>query len=228
LSKYKINTAWDFIKLPDNWVKKHMTVVGLRTKHELMGKPCIEIEEAPPAKKAICTSRSFGHFQTELSQLEEAVSTFAGSCSEKLRRQNSCATIVMIFIHTNQFKYDEPQYAKNVVAQLPVPTNSSMEIIKYARAALRKIYKPGYKYKKAGDIVSGIVPDIGIQNAFFDEVDRIKHDSAMRSMDKINSIYGINTLRVAAQGTARKWRLKQEKLSPQYTTNWDSIITIKL
>lgn len=228
LSQYNINSAWDFTKMPDAWVKKNMSVVGLRTKLELMGKVCIDIEDAPQSKKAICTSRSFGKPQSKLNQIEEAVATFAGACSEKLRKQNSCASVVMVFIHTNQFKYDEPQYAKNIVVNLPVPTNSSMEIIAYAKFALKQIYKLGYNYKKAGVIVSGIVPEKSVQNSLFDVIDRDKHQIAMKSMDKINSKYGLNTLRVAAQGTARKWKLKQEKLSQQYTTNWKSIIQVNV
>lgn len=227
LKNFNINTAWDFIKLPDAWVKKNMTVVGLRTKMELSGTVCIDIEEAPPSKKAICTSRSFGFPQKELNQIEEAVATFAGSCAEKLRKQQTAASVVMVFVHTNQFKKEDPQYAKNIVINLPVPTNSSMEIIAYAKAALNKIYKPGYNFKKAGVIVSGIVPDDSIQNSLFDEIDREKHQVAMKSLDIINKKYGQNTLRVAAQGINRKWRLKQEKLSPQYTTSWQSIINVK-
>lgn len=228
LSKYQIHTAWDFTRMPDAWVKRNMSVIGLRTKKELSGIPCIDMESAPPAKKSICVSRSFGKYQSELNQLEEAVSSFAGLAAEKLRRQDSCANIIMVFIYTNKYKYEETQNSNYIVHHLPVPTSSSIEIITYAKAALKQIFKPGFKYKKAGVVLSGLVPAGAVQRALFDEVDRDKHDALMNSMDKLNKKYGINTVRVASQGTARKWRLKQEKLSPQYTTEWKSIIKVKV
>lgn len=228
LNKYKIHTAWDFTRMPDAWVKKNMTVMGLRTKKELLGIPCIELETAPPAKKAICVSRSFGKMQTELQQLEEAVSSFATLATEKLRKQNSCANIIMVFVNTNRFRFDLPQYNNSIVAHLPVPSNSTIEIVTYTKKALSAIYREGYQYIKAGVVVSGLVPEASVQEALFDEVDRPKHSALMKSIDKINRKYGRNMVRVAATGINRKWKLRQERLSPQYTTEWKSIIKVKV
>src|SRR5690606_19899360 len=149
LHSIRIYTAWDFLQLDDDWVRNNMTVVGLRIKKELAGIACLEMELIPPAKKVICTSRSFGEDQTELVPINEAVATYAARCAEKLRQQRSCAGMLMVFLHTNSFKQHEPQYARNLVCKLPVPTNSTIELIRYATAALRMIYRKGYRYKKA-------------------------------------------------------------------------------
>ena len=226
LNRYGVSTAYDFTKLPTEWVRRHMSVVGLRTQKELIGIPCLDLEHTAPPKKSICTSRSFGQMQTELGYLEEAVASFASSCAHKLRKQQSVATLVMVFAHTNFFRDDLPQYSASKIATLPVATNSSMEIVHYALQALRSLFKPGYRYKKAGVIVSGIQNSSGVQTALFDTVNRNKHSLAMAAMDIINDRFGPSTIKLAAQGTGRKWRLRQEKLSPFYTTRWDQLITV--
>ncbi len=228
LGKHGIHTAFDFINAPSDFIRKTMSVVGLRTKEELLGKECIGIEMSVPSKKTICTSRSFGKMQTELSSLSEAVANFASSCAMKLRKQGSCANVVMVFLHTNRFREDLQQYAANRVIALPVATSSTFEIVGYAIEALRSIFREGYQYKKTGVIVSGIVPECEIQSAMFDTVDRNKHNQVMTAMDILNQKYGRNTVKLAISGNRRRWKLRQEQLSPQFTTRWDDIITIKI
>lgn len=222
-----VKTAWDFTQMPEDWVKKQMTVVGLRIKKELEGISCLKMELIAPAKKAICTSRSFGQFQTTIEPLKEAVATFASRCAYKLRRQHSCAKTIMVFIHTNGFNPRDPQYAQNVVIPLPVATNSTMEIIQYASIGLRAIFREGYRYKKAGIIVTEIVPENEVQGSLFDTVDRDKHSKITKAMDQINQKFGRDTLKLAVLGFNPRWKLRQEKLSPCYTTRWDEIITVK-
>lgn len=226
LNKHNINSAYDFAIANESWIKKNMSIVGVRTKKELEGIACIPMESVRPAKKAICTARSFGTILTEIQPLEEAVSNFAARCAEKLRRQKSCANMIMVFIHTNAFKTEEPQYATNRVVNLPTATNNSMEIIEYAKIALESIFKKGYRFKKAGVIVSGIVPENQVQTSLFDDVNRDKNKDILKVMDKINDKYGRDKVKIAAQGYGRKWKLRQEKLSPCYTTDWNSLITI--
>ena len=227
LKKHCVNTAWDLRRMPDAWVRKRLTVVGLRVKKELEGISCLPMELITPAKKAICTSRSFGELQTELEPLKEAVATFASKCAYKLRKGKLCARALMVFIHTDGFNPGEPQYARNFVYTLPVATNSSLELIKYALFALRFIYEKGYRYKKAGVIVTAIVPANRVQGSLFDEMDREKHAGVMKVMDRINAKYGQGTLKTAVQGSGERWKLRQEKLSPCYTTRWSDIITVK-
>lgn len=226
LSRFNIRVAHDLVKMPDEWIRKNLSVVGLRTKRELLGFPCSELENKAPAKKAICTSRSFGKMQSDIDYISEAVSTFAATCAAKLRAQNSCANILMVFIHTNRFRDDDPQYYPTRIIQLPVATNSNIELVKYARIALKQIFKAGLRYKKAGVIVSGISPDTHVQLSLYDTINHPKHRKAMQAIDKLNALYGRESVRLAAQGTTKKWRLRQEKLSPCYTTRWEDIITL--
>lgn len=227
LSVYGVSTAYDFSLMPRNWVRQQMTVVGERTWKELNGESCIDLELVAPDKKQICTSRAFGETISEIEGLEEAVSSYASICAGKLRKQKSFAQALMVFIHTNNFREDQPQYFQNCVVKLPVSTNGTQEIVHYALIALRNIYRKGYFFKKAGVIIMDIVPDSAIQQNMFDNVDRERQKKLMKVVDRLNSGFNRNNLTLAVQGGRRKWKLKQELLSPCYTTRLSDIINIK-
>lgn len=224
LQKEGIKTAYDFTRLSGSWVRKNMTVVGERTWKELQGTSCIDMETAPPAKKQICTSRSFGKMLTDIDTISEAIASHASTCAKKLRNQQSYATSLMVFIHTNNFREDLPQYWRNIVMHLPVPTNDTQEIVHYALTGLKSIFLNGYQYKKAGVIITEITE--GAQLGLFDHIDREKRERLMQTIDKINGEHG-NNIKLAVQGTGRGWKLKQEQLSGHYTTNMNQIINIK-
>lgn len=224
LQKEGIKTAYDFTRLSGSWVRKNMTVVGERTWKELQGISCIDMETAPPAKKQICTSRSFGKMLTDIDTISEAIASHASTCAKKLRNQQSYATSLMVFIHTNNFREDLPQYWRNIVMHLPVPTNDTQEIVHYALTGLKSVFLNGYQYKKAGVIITEITE--GAQLGLFDHVDREKRERLMQTIDKINGEHG-NNIKLAVQGTGRGWKLKQEQLSGHYTTNLNQIINIK-
>ncbi len=226
LKKQGIVTAYDFIGFPGDWVRKNLTVVGLRLWEELHSRPSIRSEIETPSKKNICTSLSFGEMQTDFLPLEEAVTAYASRCAEKLRKQKSCAGTLMVFLHTNQFRDDLQQYARNIVVHLPVPTNSTLELVHFSKEGLKRIYKKGYAYKKAGIIVSNFVPESEVQQNMFDTTDRKKHALLMKAVDKLNKDYGKETVRIASQGFTQCWKLRQEKLSSRYTTRWSDLITI--
>jgi DNA polymerase V len=226
LELHGIKTAWDITQCTDSFMKKYFTVVGTRLKKELEGISCISFEDIPPAKKNIATTRSFGTMQTELSKIQEAVSTFSVVCAEKLRKQKGCAQTMMVFIHTNGFRNDIKQYSKNIVINLPVATNISSEISNYATKMVAAIYKPGYQFHKAGVILSNIIPENQVQMNLFDNVDRKKQKDLYKVIDLINATMGRDTIRLSSQGTDRKWKLKQEKLSKRYTTRWDDLLEI--
>lgn len=228
LKYHGVATAWDFTQLPEEWVRAHMSVMGVRTQKELLGQSCIDLQNAVPPKKSICTSRSFGTMQTDLGALSEAVASFASTCASKLRSQKTVAQVVTVFIRTNFFRTELTQYSNALSVAMPVPTNSSMEIAHFAQLALRRIFRPGLSYKKAGVMVSGISSDANTQTALFDEVNRDKHQSAMEVLDKLNKRYGNGAVRLAAEGNGRNWRLKREHLSRRYTTAWSDIITVKV
>lgn len=227
LSKYNVKTAFDFTQLPVGWIRQRMTVTGEQLWKELNGISCIDMVFVPPAKKTICTSRAFGQTITDLEGLKESVSTYAAICAEKLRKQKSCALSLMVFIHTNNFREDLPQYLQNYVIEFPVATNSTLEIVKYALIALKRIYKKGYQFKKAGVTITEIIPDAAIQTNIFDNVDREKHARLMSVVDQLNDGFKKNNLRLAVQEGSRRWRLKQEKLSPCYTTRISDVLHFK-
>ena len=224
LEKQGVRTAYDFTELPGSWVRKNMTVVGERTWKELRGLSCIDMEAAPPAKKQICTSRSFGKMVEDIGTMSEAIATHASTCAKKLRQQKSYAMSLMVFIHTNNFREDLPQYWKNTIIKLPVPTNDTLEIVHYALEGLKCIFMPDYQYKKAGVIITEIVTSA--QLGLFDTVDREKREKLMQAIDKVNGEHR-HLVKLAVQGNGRDWKLKQEQLSKRYTTDINEVLTIK-
>lgn len=223
LEKQRVKTAYDFTQLPGSWVRKNMTVVGERTWKELRSISCIDMESAPPVKKQICTSRSFGKMLTDIDTMSEAIATHASTCAKKLRQQKSYAMSLMVFIHTNNFREDLPQYWKNTVIHLPVPTNDTLEIVHYALTGLKTIFIQGYQYKKAGVIITEITE--GAQMGLFDKIDRTKREQLMQTIDQINGKHS-QLVKLAIQGSGRDWKLKQEQLSQRYTTDINEILTI--
>ncbi|MBX2985318.1 MAG: Y-family DNA polymerase [Bacteroidia bacterium] len=221
-----VKTAFDFTQLDDDFVKKQMSIVGLRLKLDLQGIPTLDLEEMQ-IKKNIATTRSFETNYTEYEQLAERISTFASSCAEKLRKQNSCCNSIMVFIHTNGHRKDLQQYSRNIIIKLPYPTNSSIELAKFATQALQKIFKQGYAYKKAGVIVQDFSQADSLQQTLFENRDK-RHIPLMQAIDKLNLLFGQQKIRLASQDTKRVWKMKQQKLSPRYTTNLNDIITINL
>ncbi len=221
-----VEKAYDFTQLPENYVKKHFTIVGLRLQRDLRGISTLQLDEPQP-KKNIATTRSFESLYTTFEELRERIVTFASVCAEKLRKQHSYCQSVMVFLYTNPFREDLPQYKASIVLKLPYATHSSIELAKFAVKALQYIFKPGYAYKKAGVIVSDIIPDNCIQLTLFEKRNE-RHIPLMQTLDRINARYGMQKIRLATQDTQRVWKMKQEKLSPQYTTRLSDIITIKV
>lgn len=229
LAYHGIRTAWDFTQKSESWVRKEMTVTGVRTWKELKGVSCISIEELPH-KKSICTSRSFAEQGLDrLSEVEEAVANFAAQSSRKLKEQHTVGQSVTVFAHTSRFRMDMPQDYIYQTANLQVPTNDHQELVSIAVKLLRNNWKGDGKcwYKKAGVIIWNICKDEAIQGSLFDLVDREKQSALAKAIDEINRKNGHNTIRVAVQGYDKKWHLKNEYVSKQYTTNLDDIIVVK-
>ena len=226
LRYHSVNTAWDFTQKSKSWVRREMGVVGERTWLELQGTACIELDKHV-TKKSICTSRSFGERLTEISDIAEAVANFAATCGRKLRSQQTLATSLMVFIHTNLNSTAQPKYYNQTIIQLPVPTNDTSELIHFAHHALESIFKEGYRYKKAGVVITEIVPERPLQANLFDTRDRAKYQKAMIAMDNLNDLYGNHKVKIASQGYGRKWKLKNEKLSPCYTTRFSDILIVQ-
>jgi DNA polymerase V len=226
LQAKNIYNAYQFTQLSDEWVRKEMAVVGLRLKHELEGKPTLDLEGAK-TKKMIATTRSFEKSMSKWEDIAERVSTYTASCSEKLRKQNSHCNMIMVFVHTNYFRKDQPQYSRNIVIKTDFPTNSTIELNRYALLGLKAIYKEGYHYKKAGVIVMGLTPNNETQLSLFN-TSNPKHQPLMSVIDKMNKSYGTNKIKFGNQSLGRQWKMKQEKLSKSYTTRLNEVIIINL
>ena len=222
-----INTAFDISNIDLNWIKNKTNITTQKTVKELMGESCISINNNFN-KKSICTSRTFGNMVESLSDLESSITMYATRCAEKLRRQNSCATIAIVYVKTNIFRNDLPYYFNSKIINFSVPTSDTGEIISCILKELRKIYKVGFKYKKAGVILSGIVPNNCVQQDLFDTINRNKKNKIMISIDKINNKMGRDTIRYASQNFAKKYILKQQRLSKSYTTRWGQLLEIKV
>ncbi|MFK7100951.1 Y-family DNA polymerase [Flavobacterium oreochromis] len=226
LQAKNIFNAYQFTQMPDDWVRKEMSVVGLRLKHELEGKPTLDLE-MPKSKKMIATTRSFEKMYTSIEDLSERVATFTASCAEKLRNQNSHCNMVMVFITSNYHRKDLAQYSRNIVINTDFPTNSTMELNHYAQIGLKAIFKEGIQYKKAGVIVMGITPNTQTQLSLFN-TSNPKHQPIMSVIDKLNKSYGTSKVKFGRQSLKRQWKMRQEKLSPCYTTKIKDIIKINI
>jgi DNA polymerase V len=219
-------TAADLLQAPEEWIRKNLSVKGQRLLNELKGIPCLVWEEKPPPKKNICTARSFGRLITTKRELQQAVATHTASCGSKLRSEGSCAQKLHVFIQTNIHRAVDKQYFQSITLELPVATNSTKELIHYAMKGLGAIFKEGYNYQKAGVMVLDLVPQETTQMGLFDTEDRKKDKVLMQTLDSVNKAFGKDAVRFGVQGYGKAWKLKQEKLSPCFTTRIDSLMKV--
>ena len=228
LARRNVFTVADFKKLPEQWVYKNMTVVGLRTFKELHGKSCIALEDAVPSKKAICTSRSFGKPLTELTAIEEALATFGANAARKLRKQGTCTSMITVFLETNPFQIDNPQYRNSQMISLPEPTDSTLIINRYACYVLKLIFREGFQYKKTGILLTDFTPQKDHQLNLFSDYNFDKHCKIMAACDVLTKKYNKQLIKTAREGTKEPFKMRQEKLSPRYTTRVGDMPKVKV
>jgi DNA polymerase V len=226
LLKKGVATANDFCKLSDQWVKKNMSILGLRLKEDLKGYSCIGLDEKNPDKKSISTTRSFKEVIKKYWELEERVVTYASICSQKLRRQNSNCKAIIIFIRTSSHLPANEQYYNSSLINLPNPTNSAITIAKYANMGLRRIFKKNINYKKAGVILTELTPSDSKQLNLFQNTGNT-HGDLMKIIDKIHLKFGKSLLKLGNQDLNQTWKMRQEYLSSRYTTDVKEIIKVK-
>lgn len=219
-------TAFDFTQLPDVWVKKNFSVVEARLKRDLEGIPTLKLDEIVTQKKMIATTRSFDYSYSDIEYIKERVSTFAVSCAEKLRKQGSSCHVIIVMLKSDKHKKELEQHRTSTSINLTYPTSSSLIISNCAISALMSIFKKGIQYKKAGVIVTGLVPIDNHQLHLFD-AENPKHQPLMKSIDSLNAKYKNNKIRIANQDLKRTWKMRQDRLSPRYTTNINDIIVVK-
>ncbi len=222
-----IRTPLEFACKSESWVRARLAKPGIQTWLELNGKPCIDTAEVRQ-KKTICTSRSFGTMVSDLASLRSSVATFASSCANELRGQSSGAKTVTVFIASNRFRDDLPQYANSATVPLLVPTSDTLELTRAALQALHAIWREGIHYKRSGVIVSDIQPDAAIQGNLFDPIrNRPERARLMQEIDKLNHRYGLKTIRTAVEGDDHQaWKVRCDHRSGNYLTDTNELLTI--
>ena len=204
-------------------------ITGVRTWKELQGIPCIEFEDGFEAKQSICVSRSFSSEIYEIKELQEQIANFASTMAEKLRKQHSVTSEIVVFAYTNRFKEDAPQTYANALVSFVTPTADQRTIITEAVHAMQKSFKSGYGYKKAGVIATKIIDERNVMHSLFEDTEAIEREHKITSaLDAINSTFGKGTIKLAVQGSG-KIKTSSESQSPHYTTLWSDIpnVTVK-
>ncbi|MDY0780540.1 Y-family DNA polymerase [Tenacibaculum sp. IB213877] len=217
--------AYDFTQLDSEWVRKTFSITLWKLQQDLLGNPTLELDERE-TKKAIATTRSFEYTYSDIENIKERISTFAVSCAEKLRNQNSSCHMLIVTLSSDRHKKELEQHRASKTVIFPYPTNSTLAISKSAVAAVKTIFKEGIKYKRAGVIVTGLVPDDNFQLDLFLK-ENPKHKPLMSAIDIINRKYKSDKIKLANQDLKRTWKMRQERLSPKYTTNIKDVIVVK-
>lgn len=227
LNALGITTALDLANASPRAIRDQFSVVLERTVRELNGESCIELEEIPPTKKQIVCSRSFGAKVTQFELLREAVCEYATRATEKLRKEQQQAKVMTVFIRTSPFKDNEPQYSNSASGELLIPSCDTRDFIELANHLLKRIWKDGFRYAKAGVMLSDFYDPGMFQPGLFDDVStRSNSQQLMSVLDTINQS-GAGKVFFAGQGTKKDWSMKREHLSPAYTTRWEQLPRVK-
>ena len=230
LKTHRIKYVGDLLQKSDQWIKKEMTVVGLRMVKELRGEPCISMDLVPSPRKNILVSRTFPTAITDLDAIKEHIMLFTSRAAEKLRDQDSSALIVSVSLRTDRFKKNQAQYSESQIITLPQHSQYTPELCAYACKALEAIYRPGYIYRKAGVMLLGIIPTAHTQLSIFGDnspSSQERKQKLMKAVDHLNHKLGKHTVYLGAIQEPSLQLTIQEKLSKRYTTRWDEILVVK-
>jgi len=207
------------------WVCQRMTVVGARIVEELRGVSCLPIEQCPPAKKSITCSRSFGVLVESLGEMREAVAVYITRAAERLRKHGLAAGVITVFINTNRFG-GGPQYANYTTYELAFPTDVTDELLEWSLRGLEKIFRDGYRYKKAGVMLSHLRPSDQLTVRLFGACGYERSRRVMKAVDAINARHGRDTVRFGVADPTRRWKTKAMRRSRQYTTRLSDVLNI--
>jgi DNA polymerase V len=217
-----ILTARHLRDVDEKWIRQKMTVVGHRLVQELRGVSCIPLELVAPDKKALCHARSFGKLLETKDELREAVSHYAAQAAFKLRMEGLIAGNIHVFVETNPHRTQDRQYQNCAYLEFPMPTNHTNTVVAYALKGLEIIFREGYKYKKAGVMFMGLVPQAFQQQNLFESPDP-KEFKLMDALDAVNRKHGRYTLALAGGSSSQGWKAKFESKSRKWTTNWNEL-----
>tara|TARA_Y100000590_G_scaffold426875_1_gene536472 strand:+ start:20 stop:1306 length:1287 start_codon:yes stop_codon:yes gene_type:complete len=226
LIKNNIHNAYEFIQQDNSWIRKNINILGLKTKMELDGISCYELDNNFKLRKSCCVSRSFGKKITSFKDISEAVSTYITRAAEKIRNEKLVANNINLYIRTSPFNKNPNQYYANSISiPLNFSTNNTITLNKETLGGLKKIFKKGYMYQKAGVILSGLEAENIDLNLF--KEDNKKKEFLMNAFDSINQKYGKNSLRIASEGVEKKWLTKKSRCSSSFTTNLKDLLTVR-
>lgn len=218
-----IHTVQALRQADPTMIRDRFSVVLERTVRELNGIACLDLEDAIPDKQQIMSSRSFGVYITNRDELAEAVSQYVSRAAVKLRQQQSVAGSIYIYIRTNPHREVHPQYSQGITIPLPQATDDTMTLVRVALWGLKRIYRPGYEYQKAGVTLAEIVPAHALQLDMFSRESRSRLTARMEVLDAVNRKMGKQILRLASDGFLQRWKMKSDNKSPAYTTRWTEL-----
>ena len=221
-----VATVADFVALPRDEVRDLLTVTGQRTHAELLGVRCAGLQFEAGERKSIACTRSFGRAVTTWAELREAVATYTARAAEKARRFDLCATAIQVFMHTNQFNGDAPYAASR---SFPVePSADSFALIGSAVRAAAAMWRPGFRYAKAGVVFVDLVSAVALPTSLFPSRDPAKSKRIMAALDAVNARYGRATLRPGGTAPAAPWGMRRERLSPRFTTQLSELMEVRV
>ena len=223
LNNIGIKNALQLRETDPSFVRNHLSVIGERIVYELRGISCISLEQVAP-KKNILSSKSFGRLVTKLEEVEEALANYAFRACQKLRKQNSKAQGIYVFVKTNKYRINDPQYRNSTTKEFSHPSSDTSLIIKTAKLLLREIYRPGFKYQKCGIMLLDLTPSDYLQNHLFEKAPTQKKEYLSSVIDAINQSTGNESIFYASQGVKRNWRMRCNKRSQRYTTQWKELV----
>jgi len=224
LRAHGVETAYEFAYATDPaWVKRHLYVPVARTQWELRGVACLPLETVPAPRQQILCAKSFGRPVRELSELKEALADYTARVAAKARAQGSLGATAVLWLATNGFRKDEPQYSQSITLHLPRPTAFVPDLLRSLYPALERLYRPGYNYHRVGVLLCDLVPETPQQGQLFAPPPDARDEEIMAAMTRINERFGRDTIRFLATGTTRPWQMQQTARSPRFTTRWSEL-----
>ncbi len=207
-------------------IRQEFGVVVERIVKELRGEACIELDEAPATKKSLVASRSFGRPVESLQEMQEAIASHMSRAAEKMRSQGLATANIIVFMDTNRFRPQDPQYSPSQTVNLPIATSDTGRLVAAAMKGLSAIWKRGFSYKKGGVMLLDLTPASAVQGSLFESPDDPSSMARMAALDAINRKYGKGTLVYGTAGKKREWDMRRGYMSQAYTTRWDELLKV--
>lgn len=227
LTAHGITTGAQLAAADRVWIRAHLGVVGERIVWELNGTSCLSLEEIAPAKKNICCAKGFGQALTELPDIQAALAAYVARVAEKMRSQKLACGALSVFLLTNPFRTDEPQYNPQLSSEFAEPKTFTPDLQHEAQRLLARIYRPGFRFRKVGVMLLDLAPHLPIQRSLFRPETRFAEKARLQAaIDHLNRQYGRDAIRTARQGFADKHRLRAEKKSRCFTTRWEELLRV--